>query len=283
MFVEKGGISLSFWQNVLRIMDTQMQTPPSYGWFHILFCVLTVLSAVILCIWQKRSGTPDRVRKVVLTVAIVVTILEIYKQINYSFSYENGISFDFEWYAFPWQFCSMPMYVGLLAGLTRKGRFHEAMCAFLATYSIFAGVCVMIYPNDVFIGTVGINIQTMICHGSMITIGAYLLGSGYVKLQHKTILKALPVFAAGLLIAVIANEVAYYTGLLETDTFNMFFVSRHCEPSLPVYSLVQAVVPYPWSLIIYIAAFTLAAYLMLLIAMGIGALAKPTHKTNATV
>lgn len=47
----------------------------------------------------------------------------------------------------------------------------------------------------------------------------------------------------------------------------MFFVSRHCDPSLPVYSLVQQVVPYPWSLIIYIVMFSLAAYVMLLIAM----------------
>jgi len=47
----------------------------------------------------------------------------------------------------------------------------------------------------------------------------------------------------------------------------MFFVSRHCEPSLPVYSIVQGIVPYPWCLIIYIVGFTLAAYIMLLIAM----------------
>lgn len=274
---------MDFWQNILQILDAQMQTPPSYGWFHILFCVLTVLIAVVLCIWHKRSGTPDRARKIVLTVAVIVSLLEIYKQINYSFSYEDGITFDFQWYAFPWQFCSMPMYIGLLAGLTKKGRFHESMCAFLATYSVFAGTCVMIYPNDVFIDTIGINIQTMICHGSMVTIGIYLFGSGYVKLQHKTILKALPVFSAGVLLAVIANELAYYTGLLETETFNMFYISRHCAPSLPVYSLVQAVVPYPWCLLIYIAAFTLAAYLILLIAMGIGAIVKRTHKEKAAI
>ncbi len=260
---------MEFWQNVLRILDADMQRPDSYGWFHLLSCALTILATVALCLWHKRSGSDRRVRLVVLWVAIVVAVLELYKQINYSFSYEDGIVFDFQWYAFPWQFCSMPLYVGLLAGLTKRGRLHDALCAFLATYSIFAGICVMIYPNDVFISTIGINIQTMICHGTMIVVGIYLLYSDYVKLEHKTILKALPVFCAGVLIAVISNELAYCTGLLETDTFNMFFISRHCEPSLPVYSLVQAVVPYPWCLLIYIAAFTLAAYLILLFAMCI--------------
>ena len=59
----------------------------------------------------------------------------------------------------------------------------------------------------------------------------------------------------------------------EGETFNMFFISPYCEPSLPVYSIVQACVPYPWCLIIYILAFSLAAFLVLLAAIGIGRLA----------
>jgi hypothetical protein len=160
-----------------------------------------------------------------------------------------------------------------LAGLLRKGKVHDALCAYLATFAVFAGTAVMIYPGDVFIETIGINIQTMICHGSMITLGIYLLYTGYVKLEHKTILKALPVFACTVLIALILNEVAYYSGLLETESFNMFFISRHMESTLPVYSLIHNAVPFPINLVIYIAGFTVAAYLMLVIGMGIRAIA----------
>lgn len=106
----------------------------------------------------------------------------------------------------------------------------------------------------------------MICHGSMITVGIYLLGSGYVKTEYKTILKAIPVFIACVLLASIMNEIAYFGGLLETEAFNMFFISPHCDPSLPVYSLVQSVVPYPWCLFIYVAGFSAASYIILLIA-----------------
>jgi hypothetical protein len=127
----------------------------------------------------------------------------------------------------------------------------------------------MFYPNDVFIGEIGINVQTMICHGSMLTIGIYLYGSGYVKTEHKTILRAIPVFAVAVSIAALLNEVVYKSGILAGETFNMFFISPHFEGTLPVYSLVQKVVPFPWCLFIYIAVFTLAAYVMLLCAMGI--------------
>jgi len=260
---------MDFWINVLRFMDIQMETPALYGWFHVIFLILTVLAAVYLCT-KRKNDSPEQVRKVVFIVALVVFVLEIYKQINYSFSYSDGsIVFDFQWYAFPFQFCSTPMYVGLLAGLSRKGKIRDALCAYLSTYAVFAGLCVMIYPGDVFVGTVGINIQTMICHGSMIPIGAYLFATGCVKLEKKTILKAIPVFASAVLLAVVMNEVAYLTGLLETETFNMFFISRHCEPSLPVYSLVQGVLPFPWCLIVYVLGFSAAAFLVLLASMGI--------------
>ena len=264
---------MSFWQNVLRVMDTQMETPDAYGLFHLVSLVLVVVSAVGLCLWHRKSGSPKRVVDVVFAVAVTVVVMEVYKLVNYSFSYEDGIGFDFPWYVFPWQVCSTPMYVGILAGIVRKGKVHESLCAYLATYSLFAGAAVMLYPGDVFIGTVGINIQTMFCHGSMIAVAVYLMVSGYVKLEHKTILKAMPVFAVTVMIAMILNEVAYQTGLLETDTFNMFYISPYCDPYLPVYSIVQEMVAYPWCLIIYIAGFTAAAYLSLLLAMLVRKLA----------
>lgn len=263
-------------ENILRIMDTQMTQPTLYGWFHLVSLLLTVAVTVLLCRFGKRWNA----RKVVLVTAILVTVLEIYKQINYSFSYENGIAFDYQWYAFPFQFCSTPMYVGLLGGLLKKGKLQSACFAYLATYAVFAGVCVMLYPATVFIGTVGINIQTMICHGSMIVIGVWLLYTGNVQLRHQTILKAIPVFGVCVGMAVVMNEIAHASGLLERETFDMFFISPYGTPSLPVYSLVQGVVPFPWCLVIYVMAFSLAAYLMLLAAIGIRALAGKKNKIS---
>lgn len=253
---------------ILKFFDLKMTTPTPYGWFHIMFLVITTLAAIALCITHKKGNT-KRPQVVLTAVAIAVTLLEIYKQINYSFSYSDGITFHYQWYAFPWQFCSMPMYVGLLASIIRKGRVHDALCAFLATYAVFAGAAVMLYPTTVFIDVIGINIQTMVCHGSMIVVGVYLLYSEKVKVELKTILRALPVFGVSVIIAAVMNEIAYFTGLLETHTFNMFFISRHCDPSLPVYSLVQNIVPYPWCLFIYIIGFTIAATVILLAAIGV--------------
>lgn len=261
---------MSFWAVVLEFLNLKMEAPTQFGWFHLLCILLTIVITVLLCKFYKPLPDDNgrRARRVIVITAIIVTLFEIYKQINYTFKVEDGvINTYYQWYAFPFQFCSTPMYVGLLVALFKKGKIHESLCAYLATYAVFAGAAVTAYTGDVFTQTIGINIQTMVCHCSMIVVGAYLLYTGYVKVEHKTILKALPVFSAAVMLACILNEVAYLTGITADHYFNMFYVSPHCDPHLPVFSLVQPLVPYPLDLIIYIAGFTAAAYIILLIAI----------------
>lgn len=261
-------------QNILKFLDSRMERPEPYGAFHLAFFAASILVAVILCFLWKKGIIKD-VKRVVFITALVVIILEIYKLINFSFGYTDGITFNFQWYAFPFQFCSTPMIVGLLAGLT-KGKIHHNFCAYLATYALFAGTAVMFYPTTVFTETIGICIQTMVCHGSMITVAIFLYFTGYVKAEKKTILKALPIFAIAVSIALSLNEIAYQTGLLETHTFNMFFFNPHLDSDLPVYSLIHNALR-EWMpplgfiicLILYVGGFTAAAFIMLLIPVGI--------------
>lgn len=269
---------MDFLGKIILIMQAEMETPQMYGWFHLSFFALSFIAAFLLCRYHKNADERF-VRRLLLITSLTVVALELYKQLCFSLSFSNGVvSYDYQWYAFPFQFCSTPMFAGLMAALIPNKKIHNSLSAYLSTYSVFAGLCVMIYPPQVFVSTIGINVQSMICHGAMITIGIYLLYTGYVKCEHKTILSALTAFVSFIATAIIMNEIAYYSGLLERETFNMFFISPHCEPSLPVYSAVQRAVAYPWCLVIYIAVFSLAAYVILLIAMGAKALAKKYRK-----
>ncbi len=255
---------MALFGKLVYLFDLEMTTPEPYGIFHIEWLILSIAVGILLCVTHREKGEA-RVWRVVAGTAILVFLLEVYKQISFTFNYTDGVlTGDFQWYAFPWQFCSIPMYVGLLTLIFRRGRVHKSLCAFLATYAMFAGLSVMLYPNTVFIETVGINLQTMICHGSMISVGIYLWYTGYVKTEHKTLLRALPVFITAVGVAALLNHLAFVSGLLASETFNMFFINPHCEPSLPVYSIVQEIVPFPWCVLIYIAGFSAAAYVVLL-------------------
>jgi hypothetical protein len=70
---------MTFWQSLLALLDTQMETPPSFGWFHLMWVGISFLALIPLLRFPKEQSQ-DHVRKVVLVTAITVIILEIYKQ-----------------------------------------------------------------------------------------------------------------------------------------------------------------------------------------------------------
>lgn len=256
-------------ETFLNILNAEMEVPKPFGIYH-LFCWLVVIVLTIyLCIFQ-RNISPEKLQKTIFFISLTKFILEIYRHIHFGLSIQdNKIIFEYPWYAFPWQFCSTPMYAEMLSCIVKKGKLHDSLYAFLATYVVFAGFCVMFYPNGVFTNFVGVNIETMFCHGSMVILGIWLLAAEKVKLEHKTLLKALPVFLFVVAAAVIMNEVAFFNGILEKQNFNMFYINPHCTPTLFLYALVQSFVPYPWFILVYSAVFTLGAYLILLLAIFI--------------
>ena len=51
-------------------------------------------------------------QKIILISGFIMLIFEIYKQVI--FTYQVG---HYQWYAFPFQFCSTPMYLYIIYGL----------------------------------------------------------------------------------------------------------------------------------------------------------------------
>lgn len=201
---------------LIHIMDAQMPVPAMWGWFHILFVILTVVACAVLC---KTHGEKNEafVRQLLLVSGLIVLLLEVYKQLNHTFRYDGvQITVDYPWYIFPFQFCSTPMYISILAAVTKSRRLREAFYAYLASYAVFAGLCVMVYPGDVFIQTIGVNVQTMVCHGAMIVVGIYLLKTGYIEPAFQTLLRAFPVFVSCVAVAAVLNELAFLGGCSPT-------------------------------------------------------------------
>ena len=261
---------MDLWIKIDAFLRTPCQTPKPFGSFHILMIALVCLGCVLVSLLHKKEH-PEHVRRFIRIVGICVILFEVYKQYVLNFSIVDGrLVFTMCWGAFPFQFCYLPLYLDLLFGITRRGKLHESLSVFLGTFFIVAGVAVMLYPSSVFVEIAGINLQTMLCHGVMIVNGVYLLSSEYVPLKHKSIVKALPVFAVCVVIATVFNEIAYYTGLTETTSFNMFYISRHyTSADLPVASFLPFEISPPAIFFGYLFGFPLLAYLVLLIAMGI--------------
>lgn len=271
---------MNAFEKFLKILDGKMVEPLAYGWFHLMCWGIVILLTAFLCtlaLKNKKEGKSNDnfIRGVVLTYAILGIILEVYKQLNFSFNSTTG-EWHYQWYAFPFQFCSTPMYVALIAGCLKKCEFQKYLYAYLGTFALFAGLCVMFYPGDVFTRTIGINIQTMVCHGGMVVMGIFLLISGGVDLKWKSILKAMAVFSGLVVIALIMNVIFNSTG--NTATFNMFYISPYLPCTLPILNLIYEKVPYVVFLLIYFIGFSLAGCLVFSVAMAIKSFCRSWHE-----
>ncbi len=257
---------MEFFPWIFKILNAKMQAPRAFGFFHLSFFALSIMLGILLCRAKGEKGE-KYVKRVLLITSLAVMVLEIYKQVVFSFTYVDGqVRFSYAWRFFPFQFCSTPMYAGFIAGITGNKRLHHTLCAFLATYSFAAGLGVMLFPSAVFTDIIGINIQTMVCHGSMLTLGIFLLFTGYVTGDKKTFLRAMPVFLLCVLTAAVLNEIVFKSGILGGETFNMFFISPYFKASLPIYSYILKLLPFPLGVILYALLFTLGAYTVLFIA-----------------
>lgn len=269
-------------EEFLHWLQGTMTTPTWFGWFHILWLCIMIAECVVIYIFRKKISRKT-INIILLTVGIALIIFELYKQIVFSFNYNGGngnSTWSYQWYAFPFQFCSTPMYLMVIAGILRKGKVYNCITSYLATFAAFAGLCVMIYTGGVFTSMIGINIQTMFWHSSMFTIGFLLLATRSVEFNFKTILRASYVFFVMIGLALIMNIIWHYCG---TDaTFNMFFISPYYPCTLVILDKIYQTVPYIIFLLIYLIGFILAASIIFGVALLLDKLEKRLAKNKTS-
>ena len=264
---------MSAFDTIMQFFKGTMKTPGNYGWFHLLSLAIIIGLTVFLCI-KFRNCSDAIFRRILLIGWILIIVLEVYKQIAYvGFHGEPGsYRWEYQWYAFPFQFCSTPHYVLPFIIFCKPGKLRNACMAFMTTFGLFAGIAVCLYPNDVFVSQTGINIQTMVHHGSQVVFGIFIAVYNRQRFNIKWYLTSLPVFGVLVAVAMLLNGIVpLWIGA--DHTFNMFFVSWRFPSTLPVLNMLyQDVsnpnVPYPLFLLLYLIGFALAAFVIFAIVFG---------------
>jgi hypothetical protein len=264
----------AFEKFVYNVLQARMERPGLYGAWHIVSILLTV--ALTVCLVMFFRNAKDRTMRTILFIGWIVMIaFEVAKQLNGAMHYDGyAVTWAYEWRWFPFQFCSTPMYTFPLVFLLKDCKFRRAIMAYVSTFSLFAGIIVMILPTSVFTPYITINIQTMVHHGLQVVFGVYMASYNRHHLNKRFFAWCMLVFAAFASVALIL-DVTVYPVLIEkglaTD-FNMFYISPYVNSDLPVLSAIYPKVSYPVYLIIYIFGFTMVAALVYAVEKGIVAL-----------
>lgn len=272
---------MSSFEKFISIFEYKIDRPQIFGAYHVI-CLFLMVALAIFLVWRFRNASDRAVRILLLAVWVTITVLEIIKQVESAFTidaYGNPI-WSYLWHSFPFQFCSTPYYCMPFIIFLPDGFWRRAFIAFFASFSLFAGLVVMIYPGDVFCANLIINIQTMVLHASMVAIGVMLVAYNRKHMGNRYYFGSLSIFYAFAAIAFILNETIYNFVLIDkpSEAINLFYISRYYPCTLPILSNIYASVPYPAYVVIYVLGFTLAAAIFFYSEKGILALIKKIKK-----
>jgi hypothetical protein len=267
---------MNFIEKILYFLQGEMDRPTSYGWYHILWIIISILF-IIYFIVNRRKCNEKTLKKVLLIYGVGAFVLELLKQIIWSFNYSpelNQITWNYTWYAAPFQLCSTPIYVSLICLFLKKGKLRDSLLSYMAYITILGSLATFLYPESCFVRTILINIHTMYLHCGSLVVSLYLLITKEVNINFKSLMKGYYVFLIFAIIAQAMNLIIYNSGILNGQTFNMFYISPYFISSLPLFDVIQKNTPY----LVFLLLYLLAIFLGGLIILGISTLIMRKHK-----
>lgn len=275
---------MNWFEKILYALEGKMNAPTPYSPFHLIFLALTVIATALACCYFYKSQNDKKLRRLVLICWIILVLLEVYKQLIYSFSYDKATgdaSWDYQWYIFPFQLCASQLYLLPFVVFLKEGKVRDAVMAFLSTFSLFGGLAVMLYPGDVFTEVIGVNAHGMIHHAVQVVFGVSFMIYNRKKLNFNYFLGGVAVYAVMITIAQVLNLCGPL--FIKDETFNMFFISPYFRCTLPVLSSIYPHVPYPVFFLLYLFGFiAIALGIFYLIKAILFAVERKTEKTEAT-
>ena len=229
--------------------------PGAFSWFHLLWIGIMIVACIAIGLTVARKRSPKADRIVVAAFSVVLLGCEVFKQLFWFEFYEY---YRFE--IFPFQFCSVPIYVAIFASVIPWGKAREICYRFLAFYGIIGGLAVMLVPHAVlYTYFVPMSLHAMLWHTVLVVMGVYLIISrGYGRRIREMLAPAIT-FLGFVALAVVGNVLVYHLYLNTDacqpgDNLSMFYISPYQPTQLPLLGAVQEF-SYPLFLLSYLVLF----------------------------
>lgn len=155
-----------------------MTAPQPYSFFHITFSLLGILLAVFAAdrISGKCRDNPSAAVSVMAVCGAVLALSEIYKQL---FLYEIVNQGHFDWWYFPFQLCSTPMYLCLCLPITEKhSSVRRIFCTYLQDFCLLGGIMALLEPSGLFHPYWTLTLHGLTWHVLLVFLGLFSCLSG---------------------------------------------------------------------------------------------------------
>lgn len=236
----------------LQRMAWPMTPPLPYSHFHLLFTFIGIPAAVWLAFCLRRLSSNGRIR-LLSAIGILLSVSEVYKQF-FLYYIVNGQSYD--WWYFPFQLCSIPMYLCLLLPFLSK-RMQQIFCTFMYSYNLLGAFMVFVEPDGLMHSYWTLTLHSFLWHILLIFIGFFIAFSGMAKPGRKSFVEATLLFLLCCGIATVINVWSHPYGFAD-----MFYITPYYPTSQMVFAQISAAVGILPGNLIYIGSIIVGAGLI---------------------
>ena len=230
-----------------------MEQPPAYGAFHILFTLIG-FAVCVFSAWKLRNVSDRTAGCILFACGLILSLSEVFKQ----FLIADG---TYHWGEFPFQLCSIPMYLCLVTPWLKPGKLRRALYSFMVLYNLLGGAIAFTEPSGLLHGHLFLTAHSCVWHMLLVFVGLFLCASGRGGTQKADYSAATGIFLALCGVAFALNCVVQF-GLGEE--MNMFFVGPGNSPII-VFKQFSEWFGWYFNTPIYIFAVCLGAYLMFIL------------------
>jgi len=251
-----------------------MDAPPAYGAFHILYTVIG-FAACAYSAWKLRNVSDRLISIILFGCGLVLSLSEVFKQF---FCYYVIADNTYYWSEFPFQLCSIPMYMCLFVPWLKQGKVQRAMYSFMVLYNLLGGAIAFTEPSGLLHSHLFLTIHSCVWHMLLVFVGLLLCFSKRGGTRETDYIPASLTFIFLCGIAFVLNCIVQM-GLGEH--MNMFFVGPGNSPII-VFKQFSEWLGWYINTPIYMFAVCLGAYILFVLIYWLQNKKLPTFKEKVT-
>lgn len=232
-----------------------MEPPLPFSSFHITF-MLAGIPFCLLAAWLLRRTTEYFRLRLLFFLGVCLAASEAYKQLFLYYIVNNQ---HYDWWYFPFQLCSIPMYLCLFLPLAGE-RGRRVLCTFMYTYNFPGALLVFLDPSGMMHSFWSLTLHSFIWHLILIFIGALCACSNMASPKLYDFSWATALFLVCCGIATAINVLAHPFG-----NPDMFYISPYFLTTQLVFSQIAARFGIWAGNLSYLAAITAGAGLLFLL------------------
>lgn len=242
--------------NLLKYTAWKMTPLKPYGLIHIIYFVIGLLLSLFIA-YKYKDASREKLNRFILGIGLFLFVTEIYKQLFYTFYIGLG---SYQWWIFPFQLCSVPIYFCLAMPFIKNEKIYHACAIFLISYNLLGGFISFLEPSGLIHEYVSLTIHAFLWHMSLVLLGLVIGLNKSVSKKKKDFKNTLLLYVVLCTVAFLINLIFYKAA---SGDINMFFVGPNISPII-VFTSIGA--KYGWFIndILYMSSMSFGAYLFYL-------------------